>query len=77
LRVEVEGMKGVVLVAMPDVQLAPTEARWVPVSVQVPPETARQAGPGAHPIRFEISRVAAPGEPAVTVSEKSTFVVPR
>ena len=77
LRVEVEGLKGVVLVAMPDVQLAPTEARWVPVSVQVPPETARQVGPGAHAIRFEISRVATPGEPSVTVSEKSTFVVPR
>jgi cytochrome c oxidase accessory protein FixG len=77
LRIEVAGLKGAIIMSSPEVELAATEARWVPVSVQVPAETARQAGPGAHPIRFEITSSSSRGETAASVSEKSTFVVPR
>jgi len=39
----------------------------------VPPQAAQAAGPGVHPIRFQIT---AAGD-ADGVTEKSTFVVPR
>jgi len=57
--------------------LAPAEARWVPLAVQVSAEQAGALGPGAHKLAFRITREAGAGEAAVTVEEKSTFVVPR
>ena len=77
-RVHVEGLPALQLEAMPELTVAPAEARWVTVSARVPPDTAQQAGPGAHPIRFPIERLEAdpPKTPRTTV-EKSTFVVPR
>jgi cytochrome c oxidase accessory protein FixG len=76
-RVRVEGLAGAVLASRPDFEVGPAQARWLPVSVQVPAETARSLGPGAHTMRFEIERVAGSEERLATVSEKSTFVVPR
>ena len=80
-RVAVTGLPGIALAAETAVQLAAAEARWVTVAVRVPPASARTLGPGAHPMRFEISRVGsdtAGREIApVTLSEMSTFVVPR
>jgi cytochrome c oxidase accessory protein FixG len=76
-RVRVEGLAGAVLSSRADFEVGPAQARWLPVSVQVPPETARSLGPGAHAMRFEIERVAGGEEPAAMVREKSTFVVPR
>ena len=67
-------------VAQPlQVELAPAEARWVTLGVQLPPEAARTVGAGAHGIRFHIDREASPGDPssAASVVEKSTFMVPR
>ncbi len=77
-RIEVDGLAGV-LVSAPrtEVQVGPTEARWVPVAVQLPPETAAALGSGAHPLRFTITRLADAAGGAVEVREKSTFVVPR
>jgi IG-like fold at C-terminal of FixG, putative oxidoreductase len=62
-----------------DVELAPAEARWVTVGVQVAPEAAQRAGAGAHPIVFRIDRLATPNDAgdAASIEEKSTFVVPR
>jgi hypothetical protein len=59
------------------VELAPAEAGWVPVAVQLPDETAANLKPGAHPIEFEITLQASPGEAGPVVAEHSTFVVPR
>jgi cytochrome c oxidase accessory protein FixG len=75
--VTVEGLPGVTLAQPLDVKLTPAEARWVTVSVQVPPEAAAQAGPGAHEIRFKIDRQGDSDASAARVVEKSTFVVPR
>jgi polyferredoxin len=72
VRVSAGGLPGLQVVVQPPFTLAGAEARWVPVAVRVPPETASQAGPGSHPIRFEVT---AAGEPVVV--EKSTFLVPR
>ena len=53
------------------------QARWVPVRVQLPPQAAAGADRASHPIHFDIERIEAPGQPARTVHEKSTFLVPR
>ncbi len=87
-RVGVEGLPGAVLRDWVDVELAPTEARWVPVAVQMPPGAAQALGAGAHPMRFEITLLAEaartpdtaglePLAPRATAHEKSTFIVPR
>jgi len=72
--VAVDGLAGARLAKTVEVDLAPAQARWVTLAVQVPPESARAAGAGAHPIEFRIR--AADGE-GRAVAEKSTFVVPR
>jgi cytochrome c oxidase accessory protein FixG len=74
--VAVAGLSGATLVAGADVEVGGTEARWLPVSVQIPPEAAQALGAGAHPMRFEITRVG-DGPQAKPTTEKSTFVVPR
>jgi polyferredoxin len=77
--VKVQGLPGAVIDGSAELRVAPTEARWLTVAVRVPPEAADAAGAGAHPISFDIERVADPakGHAAVVLSEKSTFVVPR
>jgi cytochrome c oxidase accessory protein FixG len=75
-RVTVAGLPGIAVVSAPDLSAQPAEARWVTLQVQVPPESALQAGEGAHPIQFDVERLAGDGPP-VHVSEKSTFIVPR
>ncbi|EHR72306.1 cytochrome c oxidase accessory protein FixG [Burkholderiales bacterium JOSHI_001] len=78
-RVQVKGLPGIALGEPVDVKLAPAEAHWVTVGVQVTPEAAQQAGAGAHPITFRIDRLAtnADAGDAASIEEKSTFVVPR
>ncbi|MEO7335585.1 MAG: cytochrome c oxidase accessory protein CcoG [Caldimonas sp.] len=86
--IEVEGLKGATLDRWSDVEVPSTEARWVPVAVQVPPEAARSLGPGAHPLNFRIGLVRSDDDhesrraddsdaPQHELREKSTFVVPR
>ena len=84
-RIAVEGLEGAKLADSAEVALEPTEARWVPLAVQVPPGTARTLGPGAHPMHFRFSLLAPPqpdapsrdAPPLAERREKSTFVVPR
>jgi cytochrome c oxidase accessory protein FixG len=82
--IDVEGLDGAHLASWTDVVLAPTEARWVPLAVQLPAQAARALGSGAHPMQFRIALSAdrlphAGEEPGVQAErrEKSTFVVPR
>ena len=80
-RLAVAGLAGLTLAAVPRVELAAAEARWVTLAVRLPPQAAQQLGPGAHAMHFEISLIStdsAGRETApVTLSEKSTFMVPR
>jgi len=76
-RIGVSGLEGVRVAGLPDVQLEGTQAAWVAVDVRLPPATANDARPGAHPIQFRIQRLADDGTPDATVVEKSTFLVPR
>ena len=76
-RVLLDGLPGAVLSSTPDFEVGPAQARWLPVSVQIPPTNVRELGPGAHPIRFRVERIAQGDEAPAAVQEKSTFVVPR
>jgi cytochrome c oxidase accessory protein FixG len=81
-RFAVEGLPGATIGDPAEAVLAPTEARWVPVDVSMPPDAARALGPGPHPLRFRIGLLPAAEAGASTparaeVVEKSTFVVPR
>ncbi|MGS0758644.1 FixG Ig-like domain-containing protein, partial [Roseateles sp. GG27B] len=70
----VNGLAGIALVKSVDVTITPAEARWVAVAVRIPPQTAAQAGSGAHAIEFELQGAAGTAARA-SVKEKSTFVV--
>ncbi|HJV67656.1 cytochrome c oxidase accessory protein CcoG [Ideonella sp.] len=75
--VAADGLPGLALPAPVLFTLGPAEARWVTLSLRVPPETAASAQPGAHEIHFTVERQAAPGDGPRAVREKSTFVLPR
>lgn len=78
LKVEVSGLPGAKVTGVSVIQVEATEARWFPVVVQVPQESAHQLSPGAHPIQFRIERLAGDGQGSnASVVEKSTFVIPR
>jgi polyferredoxin len=74
-RVTVLGLDDATVASRPDFEVGPAEARWLPVSVHIGPETARRLGPGAHALTFAIERLDDAEAPA-RVQEKSTFVVP-
>ena len=76
-RVTVSGLPGAEIAGRSELDIGPAEARWLPLAVQVPPDSATQTGPGAHAITFEIERRANDTDPAVSLVEKSTFVIPR
>jgi cytochrome c oxidase accessory protein FixG len=76
-RVLVEGLDGARLSQRAEFEVGPAEARWLPVSVQVPASTAQALGAGAHPMHFRVESVSSDESSLASVSEKSTFVVPR
>jgi cytochrome c oxidase accessory protein FixG len=75
-RIGVADLPGARLVQGAEVEVGPTEARWVPVSVQIAADAAHALGPGAHRMHFSIKR-AADGAETRPALEGSTFVVPR
>jgi polyferredoxin len=76
-RFSVSGLPGLGIEGQPSVQLGPAEAKWVPINVQLPPEAAQSNPPGAHTIHFEIRSSGTDQVTGATVSEKSTFMIPR
>ena len=75
-RIEVEGLPDATVASRGEIEVGPTQARWVPVAVQIAPQAARALGAGAHPMRFRIALVEG-GRTGAGLSEPSTFVVPR
>ncbi|MBB5203857.1 cytochrome c oxidase accessory protein FixG [Inhella inkyongensis] len=69
-------LQGLSLGVSATVELAPIEARWVPVTVHLPAEQAPPSA-GAHELHFVVERLADGDDSAYPVREKSTFVVPR
>ena len=76
-RVSAEGLPGLALREAVQVDVAPTEARWIAVTLRLPPEAAAGLKAGAHPVRFTIERQASPVDAVFAEHEKSTFVIPR
>ena len=72
-----DGLPGLRTAQPMSVTLGPAEAHWVPVSLQVPPETASSTAAGAHEIHFTVERQAGDGHAARMIREKSTFFLPR
>ena len=66
----VQGLPGLMVVSEKDVRIDSTQARWVAVRVQAPPDAAT---PGSHTIQFVITGPDAVGK----VVEKSVFIIPR
>ena len=69
-RIAASGLPALALASEPEVEVGAAESRWVAVRLQIP---YGSAGPGSHPIAFEIRSVDGEGE----VREKSVFLVPR
>jgi polyferredoxin len=69
-KISVEGLPGIRIMSEDTLSIASTEARWVPVRVQVPPEADK---PGAHEIHFIIESLDSPGR----LKEKSKFIIPQ
>ncbi len=74
-RIGIEGLPQATVRPAAEISVDGAQARWVPVSVQLPPEVAARLGAGAHPMRFSVTRL--DGNENPVVHEKSTFVVPR
>jgi cytochrome c oxidase accessory protein FixG len=75
--VAVEGLPGIAVVKGDPADIGPAQARWVPVRVQLPHASAASLAGRSSAIMFRIERVAEGAQPARTVFEKSTFIVPR
>jgi len=77
--ISASGLPGVKIDGQTVIDVKPAEARWVTLAVRIPPESAQQAGSGAHELQLTIERAASDdGEhPAVPLTEKTTFIVPR
>jgi cytochrome c oxidase accessory protein FixG len=77
LRIEAEGLPGLRVIAAESYVVEPAGARWVAVTLRVPPETALSTPHGAHAVRFTVQGEDGAGGTAVHASEASTFVLPR
>ncbi|AKJ28653.1 cytochrome c oxidase accessory protein CcoG [Caldimonas brevitalea] len=76
-RIAVTGLPGLSVASEPTVEIGPAEARWAAVRVQLPAEAGVELQGRSSPIEFVIERTGDTGMPASTVTEKSTFLVPR
>jgi cytochrome c oxidase accessory protein FixG len=77
-RVRAEGLAGLVISGRSELEVEPAQAQWLTVAVRVPAAAAQPLAPGAHPIRFEVQRLAGTTDDApAQLTEKSTFVIPR
>jgi polyferredoxin len=75
--IAVDGLPGIAVMGNEPADIGPAQARWVPVRVQLPHASAAPLAGHSSVIRFHIERLADGQQPARTVLEKSTFIVPR
>ncbi|MGC4062032.1 MAG: cytochrome c oxidase accessory protein CcoG [Aquabacterium sp.] len=76
-RVGVEQLSQASVTGGDNIVLGPTESRWVPISVKIPPEVAARMGSGAFGMTVVVEQLRQGDEGQVDVREKSTFMVPR
>ncbi len=68
--ISAHGLDGLEVIAEPEIEIGPTESRWVAVRLQIP---YGSAAPGSHTVYFDIKAQGDKGQ----VAEKSVFLVPR
>ena len=71
-RISVSGLEGLEVVSESTTQVAPAQARWVAVRLQIPYDSLPA---GSHTFQFKVQ--ADDGAASESVSEKSVFLVPR
>jgi len=77
-RFDVSGLEGAIVVDPRDaVTIDPAGARWVALSVRIPHLSARTVGGGIHALTLHVEQAATADQAALTVAEKTTFLVPR
>ncbi len=76
-RVGVESLSQASVKGGEDILLGPAEARWVPVSVRIPPEVAARMGAGAAQVTILVEQLRQADRAQVDVREQTTFMVPR
>jgi cytochrome c oxidase accessory protein FixG len=69
-RISARGLEGLQLASDAEVEIEASEARWVPVRLQIP---YGSASAGSHEVHFDVQALGA----AAHVTEKSVFLVPR
>ena len=69
-QVSVTGLPGLAVATESVFIVDATQSRWVVLNLQLPYDAA---GPGSHPIEFQIQSLDSPGK----LTEKSVFLVPR
>jgi cytochrome c oxidase accessory protein FixG len=75
--VSADGLPGLRLRTPVAFDIEPTQARWIALALQVPPETASRTPPGAHTVHLTIARESGPGQEQRVQREKSSFMLPR
>jgi cytochrome c oxidase accessory protein FixG len=73
-KIEAEGLSGLTLATESQVEVQPTESRWISVRLQLPYDAAT---PGSHPIQFHITSYEDGVKLMGELREKSVFLVPR
>ncbi|MGE5453148.1 MAG: cytochrome c oxidase accessory protein CcoG [Acidobacteriota bacterium] len=76
-RIGVEQLSQSAVAGGQDIILGPAEARWVPISVRIPPEVAARMGSGAFPMTLVVEQLRQGAQPQIDLRERSTFMVPR
>jgi cytochrome c oxidase accessory protein FixG len=77
-RVTAAGLPGLVVSDAPAaVEVESAGARWITVTLRVPPQTVDATPAGAHPVHFTVQQDGPAGDPPAPVVEHSTFVLPR
>lgn len=76
-RIGVEQLNQASVLGGQELKLGPAEARWVPISVRVPPEVAARMGTGAHQMTLVIEQIRQGDQAQIDLRERSTFMVPR
>jgi cytochrome c oxidase accessory protein FixG len=69
-KITASGLPGLLVTSENVVMVESTEARWIPVRIEIPFDAAT---PGSHAIQFEIDALNSPGH----LIEKSVFYIPR
>jgi cytochrome c oxidase accessory protein FixG len=76
-RVGVEDLTQSTVQGGEELVLGPAEARWVPISVRVPPEVAARMGSGTYGVTVLVEQLRQSDRPQVDVREKTTLMIPR